>query len=135
MMGWTLPDSPDSMLRLIKAVDRKAFGVHVDICNLINSPDRFWNNTRLINEVFDKLGRWIVAAHAKDLRWLPTANIHFDECIIGEGDVDMATYLKRLVALDQDAPLMIEHMKSAEEYERCREKILEIGKKEEVDFV
>jgi len=135
MMGWTLPDSPDNMLRLLKAVDRDAFGVHVDVCNLINSPDRFWNNTRLINEVFDKLGRWIVAAHAKDLRWLNAANIHFDECVIGEGAVDMATYLKRLVALDKDAPLMIEHMKSTEEYERCRAKIYEVGKKEGIDFV
>ena len=135
MMGWTLPDSPDSMLRLLNAVDRDAFGVHVDVCNLINSPDKFWNNTRLINEVFDKLGRWIVAAHAKDLRWLPAANIHFDECVIGEGAVDMATYMKRLVALDNDAPLMIEHMKSAEEYERSRATIYEVGKKEGIDFV
>ena len=135
MMGWTLPDSPDNMLRLVKAVDRDAFGVHVDVCNLINSPDKFWNNTRLINEVFDKLGQWIVAAHAKDLRWLSAANIHFDECVIGEGAFDMATYLKRLVALDRDAPLMIEHMKNAAEYERCRAKIYETGKIEGIDFV
>ena len=77
----------------------------------------------------------IVAAHAKDLRWLSSANIHFDECVIGEGSIDIATYMKRLVALDRDAPLMIEHMKSAEEYERCREKIFELGKIEGIDFV
>ena len=28
MMGWSLPNSPDSYLRLLKAVDRTAFGVH-----------------------------------------------------------------------------------------------------------
>ena len=134
MMGWTLPDSPDSQLKLIKAVDREAFGVHVDICNLINSPDKFWNNTRLINEVFDKLGPWIVGAHAKDLRWVPWANVRFDECVIGEGAIDFATYLKRLIALDQDAPLMIEHMKNAEEYERCQQKIFEVGKAEGIEF-
>ncbi|HXM41370.1 MAG TPA: TIM barrel protein [Bryobacteraceae bacterium] len=39
-MGWSLPDGPDSYLRLIKAVDRPAFGVHLDVCNVINSPER-----------------------------------------------------------------------------------------------
>jgi len=134
MMGWTIPDSPDSQLRLIKAINREAFGVHVDVCNLINSPDKFWNNTRLINEVFDKLGQWIVGAHAKDLRWVRGANIHFEECVIGEGAIDYTTYLKRLNALDQDAPLMIEHMKNAEEYERCRQRIFETGKTEGIVF-
>src|SRR5579862_2160214 len=29
MMGWSLPDGPDAYLKLIKAVDRKAFAVHL----------------------------------------------------------------------------------------------------------
>ena len=36
MMGWSLPDSPDAYLKMIKAVDREAFAVHLDVCNLIN---------------------------------------------------------------------------------------------------
>jgi hypothetical protein len=35
MMGWALPDSPDAYLALIKAVDRPAFGVHLDPCNAV----------------------------------------------------------------------------------------------------
>ena len=135
MLGWILPDSPDSYLKLIKAVEREAFGVHIDVCNLINSPDRYWNNTRLINEAFDKLGTMIVSAHAKDLRWIHEPSIHFEECVIGEGVIDFATYLNRLIALNQDVPLMIEHMKNADEYERCRQKLFEIGKSEGIDFV
>ena len=34
MMGWAIPDSPDSYLKLIKAVARPAFGVHIDVCNV-----------------------------------------------------------------------------------------------------
>mgnify|MGYP000123366519 CR=1 FL=1 len=30
MMGWAIPDSADRYLKLIKAVDRPAFGVHLD---------------------------------------------------------------------------------------------------------
>ncbi len=38
MMGWAWPDSPEHCVKLIKAVDRKSFGAHLDVCNLINSP-------------------------------------------------------------------------------------------------
>jgi sugar phosphate isomerase/epimerase len=134
MMGWTIPDSPDSYLQLIKAIDRQAFGVHVDVCNLINSPGKFWNNTQLIHEVFDKLGPMILSAHAKDLRWIPAPSIHFEECVIGEGNIDFATYMKRLLALEQDVPLMIEHMKSAEEYDSCKRKLFDIGKSAGIEF-
>lgn len=60
MMGWTLPDSVDSYVKLYRAVDRKAFAVHLDPCNIINSPVRFYKNRELLNECFDKLGPWIV---------------------------------------------------------------------------
>ena len=134
MMGWAMPDTADSYLRLIKAIDRPGFGVHVDICNMINSPDKFWNTTRLINETFDKLGSMIVSAHAKDLKWMLAMNVHFAECVIGEGEVDFGTYLNRLASLPHDVPLMIEHMNSAEEYERCKEHLFKVGAENDVRF-
>ena len=39
MMGWMLPDGPDSYLRLMKAIDRPAFAVHMDVCNGDQQPD------------------------------------------------------------------------------------------------
>jgi sugar phosphate isomerase/epimerase len=120
MMGWSLPDSPDACLRMIKAVDRPAFAVHLDPCNLINSPQRFYHNTELLNECFDKLGEWIVSCHAKDLAWDVEMNVHFREVPLGAGRLDYPTYLKRLAALPGDVPLMLEHMKDQAEYARCR---------------
>jgi sugar phosphate isomerase/epimerase len=128
MMGWSLPDSADSTLRLIKAVDRPAFGVHLDPCNLINSPDKFYRNTDLLNECFDKLGPWIVSCHAKDLAWEVEMNVHFREVVPGKGSLDYATYLRRLAALPQDAPLMIEHLSTADEYAAARQHIVEAGR-------
>ncbi|MCX6620103.1 MAG: TIM barrel protein, partial [Acidobacteria bacterium] len=58
MMWWALPDSADEYLRLIRAIDRPAFGVHVDVCNIIVSPRRFYRNSAIIREIFEKLGRW-----------------------------------------------------------------------------
>jgi len=134
MMGWAIPDSPDAYLRLIKAVDRPAFGVHLDPCNLINSPYRYYDTTALLNECFDKLGPWITSCHAKDLTWDVEMNIHFREVVVGAGTIDFATYLKRLAALPGDAPLMIEHMKDVEEYDKSRRHLLDVGKKNGVTF-
>ncbi len=117
MMGWNLPDSPDSYLKLLKAIDRPAFGVHIDICNGINSPGRFYNNAAFTAECFRKLGRWIVSCHAKDLDWIPEMNVHFVEVIPGRGKIDYPLYLRGLAALPAPVPLMLEHLKTAAEYE------------------
>ena len=134
VMGWALPDSPDSYVKLIKAVHRPAFGVHLDPCNLVNSPDKFYHNTALLNECFDKLGRWIVSCHAKDLTWDVEMNVHFREVAPGNGSLDYATYLKRLAELPQNPPLMLEHLASAEEYIGAREHIFQVGRQAGLSF-
>jgi sugar phosphate isomerase/epimerase len=127
MMGWALPDGPDSYLRMMKAVQRDAFAVHLDPCNLINSPRRFYRNTDLLDECFDKLGPWIASCHAKDVAWDVEMQIHFREVTLGAGKLDCATYLGRLAALPNDVPLMIEHMQGPEAYDKSRQHLFELG--------
>ena len=134
MMGWNLPDSPDSYLELIRAVDRKAFGVHLDVCNGINSPRRFYENSAYIKECFQKLGPWIVSCHAKDLQWIVELNVHFLEVIPGRGQIDYATYLQCLSRLGRGTHLMLEHLRTSEEYDEGREYILKVGKAAGVTF-
>jgi sugar phosphate isomerase/epimerase len=134
VMGWSWPDSPDHYLEMIKAVDRKAFSVHLDPCNLINSPEKFYNNTVLLNECFDKLGPWIASCHAKDLTWDVEMNIHFREVAPGKGALDYTTYLRRLSHLPQGAPLMLEHLSSAEEYSVARDHVFNVGKSAGLTF-
>jgi len=134
MMGWALPESPESYVQLIKAVDREAFGVHLDPANLVNSPKRFYRNTDLLNECFDKLGPWIVSCHAKDVAWEVGMQVHFREVTLGEGELDYTTYLKRLAALPGDVPLMIEHMQGPDEYDKSRRHLFELGEKIGVSF-
>ena len=129
MMGWALPDGLESGRALLRAVDRKAFGVHLDPCNVINSPSRFYHNTALLNECFDKLGRWIVSCHAKDLTWDVEMNVHFREVRPGAGALDHGTYLRRLADLPHHPPLMLEHLANAEEYDAARKHLLELGTK------
>jgi sugar phosphate isomerase/epimerase len=127
MMGWSLPDSPDAYLKLIKAVDRPAFAVHMDPCNGINSPERFYRSGAFIEECFRKLGRWIVSCHAKDLDWNIEMNVHFREVIPGRGEVDYRAYLRELAKLPAGPPLMLEHLKTAEEYAEGAGYIRRIG--------
>ena len=134
MMGWNLPDNPDNYLKLIKAVDRAAFGVHVDVCNMINSPEKFYNSGALIEECFNKLGKWIMSCHAKDLAWPAELNVHFVEVIPGTGEVNYAVYLKELAKLPKDAPLMMEHLKTAEEYEKGKLYIQTVAKQNGIEF-
>lgn len=134
VMGWALPDSPDHYLKLIKAIDRKGFGVHLDPCNLVNSPEKFYNNTALLEECFKKLGRWIVSCHAKDLAWDVEMNVHFREVIPGKGSLDYATYLRCLSALPQNPPLMLEHLANAQEYAAGAYYITEVGRKNGLRF-
>jgi sugar phosphate isomerase/epimerase len=134
MMGWSIPDSPDQYLKLIKAIDRKAFAVHLDPCNIVNSPTKFYRNTELLNECFDKLGRWIVSCHAKDLTWDVEMNLHFREVRPGAGAIDYDTYLRRLAALPQHPPLMLEHLPNAQEYNQARTHIFEVGQRLGLQF-
>jgi sugar phosphate isomerase/epimerase len=127
MMGWNLPDTPDAYVELIHAVDRKAFGVHLDVCNGVNSPRKFYDNTGYIDECFRKLGPWIVSCHAKDLKWITELNVHFLEVIPGRGQIDYKAYLRGLASLDHDTPLMLEHLKTAAEYDEGREYIRKVG--------
>jgi len=134
MMGWAMPHTPDNALRLLRAVDRKAFAVHLDPCNLINSPEKFYRNADLLNECFDKLGRWIVSCHAKDLTWDIEMNVHFREVRPGLGVLDYGTYLRRLARLPHRPPLMIEHLVTAEEYAAAAAHIVAVGRQEGLTF-
>ena len=134
MMGWSIPDSPDSYLELIRAVDRKAFGVHLDVCNGINSPRKFYENGAFIDECFRKLGPWIVSCHAKDLRWVVEMNVHFLEVPPGRGQIDYGTYLRALSIMKADTPLMLEHLNTAAEYDEARGYIRKVGNAVGVTF-
>jgi sugar phosphate isomerase/epimerase len=117
-MPWAFPDSPDSYLELIKAIDRKQLGVHLDPVNMINSPRRYYGNGAFIKECFSKLGRYIKNCHAKDILLRSDLTVHLDEVLLGTGGLDYKIYLSELSKL-KDVPLMLEHLKTKEEYDQA----------------
>ena len=115
-MPWMYPDSADSYLELIRAIDRKQFAVHLDPVNLVSSPQRFHDNAALIRDCFEKLGPYIRSCHAKDIRLSSKLTVHLDEVRPGTGGLDYRVYLKELNKLDPDMPLVLEHLETQEEY-------------------
>ena len=115
-MPWMYPDSPDSYLLLIEAIDREAFAVHLDPVNLVCSPQRYFATGHLIEECFAKLRGRIRSCHAKDILLHDRLTVHLDEVRPGQGNLDYATFLSCLSRLDADVPLMLEHLPNEEEY-------------------
>ncbi|MGC9522120.1 MAG: sugar phosphate isomerase/epimerase family protein [Anaerolineae bacterium] len=122
-MPWIYPDTADSYLALLEAVDRERFGVHVDMVNVINSPQRYFDNASLIRDWFGKLGPHIRSCHAKDTSLSTRLTTHLDEVRPGQGNLDYRVLIHELSKLDRDMPLMIEHLQTEEAYRLSAEHI------------
>ena len=113
------PDSPDSYLQLLQAIDRSGFAVHLDPVNLICSPQRFYNTPAFSRECFAKLGPHIKSCHAKDIALSGQLTTHLDEVRPGLGGLDYRVFLQELSPLDADTPLMLEHLPNEDEYRQA----------------
>jgi sugar phosphate isomerase/epimerase len=129
-MPWVFPDSPESYLRLIRAVDRSAFAVHLDPVNLIHSPPRYFHNANLIRDCFRLLGPYIKSCHAKDILLADRLTVHLDEVRPGCGGLDYAAFLRELSKLDPDTPLMMEHLPDEAAYREGADFIRTVAEKE-----
>ena len=127
MMQWILPDSVDSYLELIKAVDRPAFKVHLDPVNLVVTPRLYFNTTALLEDCFRRLGPWIVSCHAKDIVLCGALAMHLDEVPAGLGLLDYRTFLSKLDRLYGAPPLMLEHLAEESDYLAARDRLFKIA--------
>ena len=115
-MPWMIPHSPDCNLELVNAVNRSGFGVHLDIINMINSPERYYSNADFTRECFKKLSAHILSIHVKDIVMVSQLTVHLSECMLGEGGYDLNAFLAEAVKLDKDMPVLTEHMKYQDEF-------------------
>lgn len=120
-MPWMIPDSPDVYLKLIRDVDRAHFGAHMDFVNMINCPRRFLDADGFTEECFSKLAPWIRSTHLKDSRMdLTRLTTVLEECPPGEGSLDFGSVLRMIDRyLPKDAPVLLEHMSTFEEYRKA----------------
>jgi sugar phosphate isomerase/epimerase len=126
-LPYAYPDSVESYVRLIKAIDRRQFAAHLDPVNLISSPQRYFKNSDLIRECFEKLGPYIKSCHAKDIKLQQGFPVNLAEVQPGLGELDYASFLREASKLS-DVPLMLEHLETAEEYDQAAKYIRSVAK-------
>jgi sugar phosphate isomerase/epimerase len=133
-MPWMYPDSPDSYLRLLAAVDRPACAVHLDPVNMICTPRRYFRNGAFLGECFDKLGPRIRSVHAKDIAIRAGFTLHLEEVAPGKGELDYRAFLRGVAGLDPDMPLMLEHLEREEEYREAADYVRHVAGELAIEF-
>lgn len=130
-MPWMYPDSPESYLRLIKAIDRPQFAAHLDPINMMNSVERFYQHRQFVSHCIDLLGPYIRACHIKDMVIDRPFVVSLREIAPGRGSLDYAYLLRQFERLESDTPVLLEHLSEASEYDAAalyvRTKAAEIG--------
>lgn len=125
------PTSPDEYLKLLDAVGRERFSVHLDPFNMIFTPDRYFWNAEFMHECFEKLGPHIKSIHAKDVLLTDELTYCVREEKIGKGGVDYDAFLREIATLPEETPVIIEHRDTLEEYreelEFVRERARSLG--------
>ena len=126
-MPWMFPHSPETYLDLLRAVDRERFAVHFDPVNMINSPILYFTNADFVRRSIELLGPWIRSVHVKDIRLSDNLTVHLDEVAPGQGGMDFVSMLRALSGLDPDLPLMLEHLRTEDEYRVAGDHMREVA--------
>jgi len=129
-MPWMVPESPEEYLQLIRDVDRSAFRVHLDYCNMINSLDRYRDASGFIRHCFELLGGHIVSIHAKDVLLRNGAlPLVIEEVQPGEGSIDLALVCAEAEKLGEDIPVFVEHLPDHASYLAAAETMREAARR------
>lgn len=119
-MPWMTPDSPEDYQLLLRQIDRPdETAVHLDPINMITSPDRYFHSGRFFEHCFELLGPSIRSCHLKDARLENRLTFHVQECMVGDGALDLRRYLELIDAQNPELPVIIEHLGSEAEYKEA----------------
>lgn len=118
-MPWMFPHNAEDMRRLLKDVNRDAFAVHVDMCNMVNSFELVYNTGKMVREFFSEFGPHIRVVHAKDTIIGEGLTMRINEAIPGDGVFDYTALFEECAKLDPDLPVMAEHLDTEEQYARA----------------
>ena len=128
-MPWMIPTGPDEYLRLIGDVDREAFGVHMDLINMVNCPQRYFFAEEFMEECFSKLKGRILSCHIKDVLLLNEftfqlfSNTDFKKLCTGSAQPQLTN------TSIQKIKIFLPNRQLIEKYQRCT---IEMSEKQEV---
>lgn len=133
-MPCAYPNTVDSYVRLLYAINRSQFAVHFDPVNIITSPETYYRNDQLLIDCFRQLGKHIKSCHAKDILLSPNLTVHLDETRPGLGNLDYRTFLSQVNQTNAEIPIMLEHLPDAESYLLAADYVRSVANEMALDF-
>ena len=125
-MPWMIPTSPEDYARLLEEVDRDRFAVHMDIINMTNSLERYYEAETFVDRCVSLLGDKIRSCHIKDVHLKEEYTFQLEECAPGQGEYPLRYYVGKMNSLDPDMPVILEHLNTDEEYIRYMNYLKEV---------
>ena len=115
-MPWMIPTGPKEYAKLLNDVNRSEFGAHLDVVNMITSPERYFFNDEFLRECFSILKGQIHSCHLKDIKLKEEFTFQLEECACGKGSLNLELYAQLATQENPETPMIIEHLNTDEEY-------------------
>ena len=106
----TIMNSPEVNAEILSAVGSEHMKVVMDYVNHFQALHQVYDSTARINHIYDVMGPISAIGHCKDISVGNGFVTHFSEEIPGEGELDMATALRRWHESYPDGYMMLEHL-------------------------
>lgn len=119
--------SPRTLADFVDEIGSPNVQAHMDIVNCMTF-DNIYDHTDFIKDAFTVLGSRIHSAHVKDIVPIKSYCPGVAECLVGDGVLDLATYLDCLSKMPPDFPVLIEHMSALSDIEQSFERVKEAQK-------
>lgn len=103
-------DTPEVMRKLLEVVNSPALKVNLDPVNFIGTVKDVHNTRPVLERLFDCLGDYTIAAHAKDCALEDELVLHIAEVVLGTGTMDYPYFLERFNQFCPDGYVLIEHL-------------------------
>ena len=69
-----------------------------------------------MDECFEKLGKYILSCHMKDIRLRHELTFQLEEVRCGDGAINLEKYCRKINECDPDMPVILEHLNSDQDY-------------------
>ncbi len=125
-MPWMHPFSPEDYLQMIRDIDRDGFAVHMDIVNMINTPEKYLFCREFTDCAFAILGKYIKSCHIKDVVLQPQLTTIIRETALGTGGFDLKHYIDCIDTVSPEMSVVIEHLDGEDDYIRAVEYVKSI---------
>ena len=128
MCPWAVVDQPGVYRTVLERVDQPGLAVHLDPANHMVSPRALFDSGAVIRDLFEQLGPWVKACHAKDVTFVGSPSVvQMMEVPPGNGFLDYVTFLRCVGSLGPDLPLILEHLPDRETYSASADHIRSVA--------